>query len=93
MAMCPTTARRATARYDPPLQQFNLLHGMTIARDGIVYVADRNANRVQAFTLDGKFLKEAWVSRVIAAGRFRHRLRRGAVRRQGAAIPLCRRRA
>jgi sugar lactone lactonase YvrE len=50
-------------RYDPPLQQFNLLHGMTIARDGTVYVADRNANRVQAFTLDGKFLKEGWVSR------------------------------
>ena len=50
---------------------------MTISRDGIVYVADRNANRVQAFTLDGKFLKEGWVSRVIAAGRFRHRFRRG----------------
>jgi sugar lactone lactonase YvrE len=36
---------------------------MTIANDGIVYVAERNSNRVQAFTLDGKFLKEAFISR------------------------------
>ena len=49
-------------KYDPVPQQFNLLHGMTIARDGNVYVADRNSNRVQAFTNDGKFLKEAWVA-------------------------------
>jgi hypothetical protein len=49
--------------YDPPPQQFNLLHGMTISRDGIVYVAERNSNRVQAFTLEGKFLKEGWVAR------------------------------
>ena len=49
-------------KYDPVPQQFNLLHGMTIARDGTVYVADRNSNRVQAFTNDGKFLKEAWVA-------------------------------
>ena len=51
--------------YDPPPQQFNLLHGLTISRDGIVYVADRNNNRVQSFTLDGKFLKEAFVAREI----------------------------
>jgi hypothetical protein len=50
-------------RYDPVPQQFNLLHGMTIAQDGTVYVAERNSNRVQAFTLDGKFLKEGWVAR------------------------------
>jgi len=56
--------------YDPPLQHFNLLHGMTIARDGTVYVADRNANRVQAFTQDGKFLKEGWVARPTPHGDF-----------------------
>ena len=50
-------------RYEPVPQQFNLLHGMTIARDGTVYVAERNSNRVQAFTLEGKFLKEGWVAR------------------------------
>ena len=45
--------------YEPVQQQFNLLHGMGISQDGIVYVADRNANRVQSFTLDGKFLNES----------------------------------
>ena len=48
--------------YDPPPQQFNLLHGLTVSRDGIVYVAERNSNRVQAFSIDGKFLKEGWVA-------------------------------
>jgi hypothetical protein len=48
----------------PVQQQFNLLHGMGISQDGIVYVADRNANRVQSFTVEGKFLNEA----VIAPG-------------------------
>ena len=51
--------------YDPPPTQFNLVHGLTISKDGIVYVADRNNNRVQSFTLDGKFLKEAFVAREI----------------------------
>ena len=51
--------------YDPVPQQFNLVHGLTISNDGIVYVADRNNNRVQAFTLEGKFLKEAFVAREI----------------------------
>ena len=60
-----TTTRPATRAYDPPPQQFNLVHGLTISKDGIVYVADRNNNRVQAFTLDGKFLKEAFVAREI----------------------------
>ncbi len=45
--------------YKPVQQQFNLLHGMGISQDGIVYVADRNANRVQSFTLEGKFLNES----------------------------------
>ena len=51
--------------YDPVPTQFNLVHGLTISKDGIVYVADRNNNRVQSFTLDGKFLKEAFVAREI----------------------------
>ena len=54
-----------TRAYDPPPSQFNLVHGLTISKDGIVYVADRNNNRVQAFSLDGKFLKEAFVAREI----------------------------
>ena len=58
--------KASTARvYEPPPAQFNLVHGLTISNDGIVYVADRNNNRVQAFTLDGKFIKEAFVAREI----------------------------
>ena len=41
------------------------MHALTISKHGIVYVADRNNNRVQAFTADGKFLKEGVVAREI----------------------------
>jgi len=44
-------------------QQFNTPHGITVSRDGIVYVADRANNRVQSFKLDGSFLKEGFVKR------------------------------
>ncbi|MBW8708138.1 MAG: hypothetical protein JF627_02545 [Alphaproteobacteria bacterium] len=54
-----------TRAYEPAPTQFNLVHGLTISKDGIVYVADRNNNRVQSFTLDGKFLGEGVVAREI----------------------------
>ena len=44
----------------PTPQQFNTVHGVTIGPDGTVYVADRANNRIQTFTLEGKFLKEAF---------------------------------
>lgn len=31
---------------------------LNISKDGMVYAADRNANRIQVFTKDGKYLKE-----------------------------------
>jgi DNA-binding beta-propeller fold protein YncE len=34
-----------------------------IARDGLVYVCDRQNNRVQVFRKDGTFVKEAFVSK------------------------------
>jgi DNA-binding beta-propeller fold protein YncE len=43
-------------------QQFNTPHGIEVSKDGIVYVTDRTNNRVQSFTLDGKFLKEGAIS-------------------------------
>ena len=61
----PDDAATKERTYDPVPQQFNLVHGLTISHDGTVYVADRNNNRVQAFTLEGKFLKEAFVAREI----------------------------
>ena len=36
---------------------------MTIAKDGTVYVCDRQNNRIQVFKKDGKFVKEAVVAK------------------------------
>ena len=43
--------------------QFNVVHHVRISRDGLVYVADRLNRRIQIFTIEGKFLKEAFVRR------------------------------
>ena len=47
----------------PGPQQFNLVHGIRVSDDGLVYVADRMNNRVQVFTVDGKFQREIFVER------------------------------
>jgi DNA-binding beta-propeller fold protein YncE len=47
----------------PPPQQFNTVHGLTLSKDGYVYVADRGNNRVQVFRMDGMFVKEAFIKR------------------------------
>lgn len=44
----------------PGAQQFNTPHGIAIGSDGTVYVADRANNRIQAFTQEGKFLREGY---------------------------------
>jgi DNA-binding beta-propeller fold protein YncE len=44
-------------------QQFNLPHHVRVSVDNLVYVADRNHNRIQVFTIDGKFVKEGYVAR------------------------------
>jgi hypothetical protein len=46
----------------PYPQQFNTVHGVTISRDGVVYIADRGNHRVQAFKIDGTFLAEVFVA-------------------------------
>ena len=51
------TARLFTG---PGPQQFNTPHGVAISNDGLVYVADRANNRVQAFRVDGTFVKEGF---------------------------------
>ena len=54
-------------KYDPsapPAQQFrNPVHCVERANDGLVYVCDRQADRIQVFQPDGKFVKEAWFAR------------------------------
>jgi DNA-binding beta-propeller fold protein YncE len=52
--------------YDPdaaPLQTFrNPVHAVRISNDGLVYVADRRADRIQVFQKDGTYVKEAFVA-------------------------------
>jgi DNA-binding beta-propeller fold protein YncE len=43
-------------------KQFGLVHAVKVSQDGVVYVADRTHNRVQTFTTEGKFLKQARIS-------------------------------
>ncbi|HEY7291611.1 MAG TPA: hypothetical protein VH583_17375 [Vicinamibacterales bacterium] len=47
----------------PGPQQFNLVHGVRVSNDGLVYVADRRNNRLQVFTVDGTFQKEIFIAR------------------------------
>jgi hypothetical protein len=37
---------------------FNVAHAIRVANDGMVYLADRENQRVQMFTNDGKFVKQ-----------------------------------
>jgi DNA-binding beta-propeller fold protein YncE len=53
--------------YDPaaaPVRQFRTVSCVKIAKDGMVYVCDRQNDRIQVFTKDGKFQKEAFVSKM-----------------------------
>jgi DNA-binding beta-propeller fold protein YncE len=55
-----------TTPYDPnapPLKQFRSVTCVRIANDGLVYVCDRRNDRIQVFTKDGTFVKEAFVSK------------------------------
>lgn len=47
----------------PGAQQFNLVHGVRVSDDGLVYVAERTNNRVQVFSIDGKFQREMFIER------------------------------
>jgi sugar lactone lactonase YvrE len=47
----------------PGPRQFNLVHGVRVSNDGLVYVADRMNNRMQVFTIDGKFQLEIFIER------------------------------
>jgi DNA-binding beta-propeller fold protein YncE len=42
----------------PGPQNFSIVHALRVARDGMVYVADRENRRVQVFRSDGTFVKQ-----------------------------------
>jgi len=45
----------------PPAQQFrNPVHCVKRSNDGLVYVCDRQSDRLQVFTPEGKFVKEGF---------------------------------
>jgi DNA-binding beta-propeller fold protein YncE len=47
----------------PPAKQFRTVTCAAVAKDGLVYVCDRQNDRIQVFQKDGKFVKEAFVSK------------------------------
>jgi len=52
--------------YDPNAQaakQFRTVSCVAVAKDGLVYLCDRQNDRIQVFQKDGKFVKEAFVSK------------------------------
>lgn len=48
---------------DPQPEQFSTIHGVKVSNDGLVYAADRGGKRVQVFSIDGKYITQAWVDR------------------------------
>jgi hypothetical protein len=50
--------QRYTNFSDPGPDQFSIVHAIRVAKDGTVYVADREFRRVQMFSSDGKFIKQ-----------------------------------
>jgi DNA-binding beta-propeller fold protein YncE len=64
----PPVDMKANVAYDPakPMADYNyfqVVHCATLANDGLVYVCDRNHNRIQVFRKDGTFVKETQVAR------------------------------
>src|SRR5207247_10604912 len=56
-----------TSFSDPGPPQLSIVHAIRVAKDGTVYVADREYRRVQMFTKDGKFVKQLVKNNVIFA--------------------------
>jgi len=44
-------------------QHFNLVHGVRVSNDGLVYVSDRRGMRFQVFTVDGEYVDQVMIGR------------------------------
>ncbi|HLG15703.1 MAG TPA: hypothetical protein VJH03_14550 [Blastocatellia bacterium] len=56
----------AVGPYDPnapPAKQFRNVTCAAVSKDGLVYVCDRQNDRIQVFQRDGRFVREAFVSK------------------------------
>ena len=53
---CEIVAKKSFPEGPGP-KNFSIVHAIRVAKDGTVYVADRENRRVQMFTAEGKFLK------------------------------------
>jgi DNA-binding beta-propeller fold protein YncE len=59
----PAPAGRGAAPAGPEgPPQFGLVHAVKVSTDGTVYVADRTNNRIQLFSLGGKYLRQVTVT-------------------------------
>jgi hypothetical protein len=47
----------------PGNQQFNNVHAVRVSNDGLVYVSDRDNQRIQVFGLDGKYVTQVFINR------------------------------
>ena len=54
---CAIIGPKTFAEGDGP-PDYNVVHAIRVANDGMVYVADRENRRLQMFTADGKFVKQ-----------------------------------
>lgn len=72
----PSTQAPPPRTNGPPLvldqgdgpNDFNGVHGIRIAKDGLVYVSDRNNQRLQVFTRSGSYLRQVFVDRNMRSG-------------------------
>ena len=44
-------------------ESFNLVHGVRVSNDGLVYVSDRRGMRFQVFTVDGAYVTQVMIGR------------------------------
>ena len=44
-------------------QQFGTVHGIEVSNDGLVYIADRDLNRIQVFTIDGAYQTQVFINK------------------------------
>ena len=60
MKVTPVPARTMDG---PGPQQFGTVHSIKISNDALVYIGDRGNSRIQVFTLEGKYIKQGFVTR------------------------------